>query len=371
MTDKVRFAVFRMYRGPAFLLVLMLAAGLSMIVPTARAEAACNVPNQIANGQVADATAVMDNFNTVANCADSAVTPSGAPIAGNLTVFSSQKSITNGDLSGDCSTTGALAVKCTKTNGAPFGYFATGTNADQLTGTISVNRFNNGQYADDAHFLRGDGTWAVPPGTGGSAGGTPVVRASTIQSSSGSSYTVTWPSGTIAGDVVLIFGEHAYSFNNPTGWAVLDNQAGGNANGFVIAKIMTSADIAASSVTITTNGAYNGSLAAVTINGGTMTGMRAPAAFVRSTGGPSSGGSVGLYSFTPMATDLVLGFVGVRAASNLGFSTGFTALSSINATEASATVGKFTGSLGLLGLDEKATSNVAANGYYTAVVVLR
>jgi hypothetical protein len=169
----------------------------------------------------------------------------------------------------------------------------------------------------------------------------------------------------------MIFGEHAYSFNSPTGWSVLDNQVGGNVSGFVIAKIMSSNDITAGSVTITTNGAYNGSLAAVTINGATMTGMRAPAAFVRSTWGPGSGDPISLYSFTPAATDLVIGFVGVRAATNLSFSSGFTSISSINATDASAAIGKFTGSLGLLGLNEKATSSAAASGYYTAVIIVR
>jgi hypothetical protein len=32
----------------------------------------CAVPNTLVNGQVADATDVMENFNAVANCVDSA-----------------------------------------------------------------------------------------------------------------------------------------------------------------------------------------------------------------------------------------------------------------------------------------------------------
>jgi hypothetical protein len=32
----------------------------------------CTVPNTLVNGQVADATDVMENFNAVANCVDSA-----------------------------------------------------------------------------------------------------------------------------------------------------------------------------------------------------------------------------------------------------------------------------------------------------------
>jgi len=129
------------------------------------------VPNTISNGQVADATVVMGNFNALKDCADSAVKPSGAPAAGNLATFSSSGTITNGNLSGDCTTSGTTAVTCTKTNGSSFGALATSTDASQLTGTISVNRFANGANADSSHFLRGDGTWATPPGGGGGSGG--------------------------------------------------------------------------------------------------------------------------------------------------------------------------------------------------------
>ena len=149
------------------LIALMFALALSMLAPTARAEAACSVPNSISNGQVADATAVMDNFSALANCMNSAVSPSGLPAAGNLPVFSGSNTITSGNLSGDCTTAGTLALTCTKTNGTSFGYFATGTDAGQLSGTVSVNRFANGVNADAAHFLRGDGTWAAPPSGGG------------------------------------------------------------------------------------------------------------------------------------------------------------------------------------------------------------
>ena len=98
------------------------------------------------------------------------------PATGNLAAFSGSKSITGSNLSGDCTTSGSLAVTCTKTGGAPLGYYATGTDAAQLTGTISVNRFNSGANADNTHFLRGDGVWAIPPsGGGGGSGAVPGV----------------------------------------------------------------------------------------------------------------------------------------------------------------------------------------------------
>jgi hypothetical protein len=152
-------------------LTLFFLMAFSMFVPTSAAEAACTVPNQISNGQVADANAVMANFSALKDCADSAVTPSGTPATGSLSLFTSSNTVTSTDLSGDCTTAGSAATTCTKTNGSPFGYFATGTDAGQLTGTISVSRFGNGSNADASYYLRGDGVWAPLPSGGGGGGG--------------------------------------------------------------------------------------------------------------------------------------------------------------------------------------------------------
>lgn len=53
------------------------------------------------------------------------VTTTGSPASGNLTKFSGAATITNGDLSGDCTTTGTLAIVCLKTNGVSFAASAT------------------------------------------------------------------------------------------------------------------------------------------------------------------------------------------------------------------------------------------------------
>lgn len=54
------------------------------------------------------------------------VTTTGSPATGNLAKFSGASSITNGDLAGDCTTSGTLTVTCTKINGTAFA----GTNGD-------------------------------------------------------------------------------------------------------------------------------------------------------------------------------------------------------------------------------------------------
>lgn len=53
------------------------------------------------------------------------VTTTGSPASGNLAKFSGATSITNGDISGDCTTSGTLAIVCTKTNGVALTSAAT------------------------------------------------------------------------------------------------------------------------------------------------------------------------------------------------------------------------------------------------------
>lgn len=65
------------------------------------------------------------------------VTTTGSPASANAAVFSGSTSITNGDLSGDCATSGTLAVICLKTNGVAFGPAAT---IATTTGTGAVVR---------------------------------------------------------------------------------------------------------------------------------------------------------------------------------------------------------------------------------------
>lgn len=230
-----------------------------------------------------------------------------------------------------------------------------------LPGTSGYVLSTNGAGADPSWIAAG----------GGGGGSTPTVRASNIQSSSNSSYTVTWPTGTIAGDVVFIFGGHGFGFNNPANWLVLDNQTGGNFNGVTLAKVMTAADITAGSVTITTAGAFNGVLAAVTVSGTTMAGLRLPGVFVRSSSGPAAATANPMQNFAAFTADLVLAFASSRVAGNFTFSAGITSLQAINAANASGAVGRFSGTLTALGVNETWQSSVAGSGYYSAAIALR
>src|SRR5690349_24986925 len=86
-------------------------------LPASPASAQCVVPNTLSNGQVADATEVMENFEAVAGCSDAAaatldeaVKPSGTPATGEIAVFSGGDTITGGDLTGDVTTSGGTAT---------------------------------------------------------------------------------------------------------------------------------------------------------------------------------------------------------------------------------------------------------------------
>lgn len=72
-------------------------------------------------------------------------------------------------LSQDCTVSNTGVMTCLKTNNVAFGPFATGTDAANLTGNLSVNRFNGGTGASASTYWRGDATW-VDPLAGGTAG---------------------------------------------------------------------------------------------------------------------------------------------------------------------------------------------------------
>lgn len=95
------------------------------------------------------------------------VTTTGSPANGELTQFSGASSITNGNLSGDCTTTNTLAVTCLKTNGTSFGTAAvanTGTSGGTVPLLNGTNVFS-GQQSGSITTLSISTATFTPDGT--------------------------------------------------------------------------------------------------------------------------------------------------------------------------------------------------------------
>ena len=207
---------------------------------------------------------------------------------------------------------------------------------------------------------------AAANGSGGGGGGTPVVRASKISSSSASSYTITWPTGTIAGDTVLFFGGHGFGFNLPAGWVQLSNLTGSNFNGAVFSRVLSSADITTGSVTVTTAGSYNGVVCLVTLIGFCQV-RGTPAA---SRNGTGSASIVLASDGAPQTTDLALYFGSNRSTpgSTDTVSLG-AALQTVTATEASGVLtGASPAAAG--GVTATFSYSTAGTGNYQAIVAM-
>jgi hypothetical protein len=138
------------------------------------------------------------------------------------------------------------------------------------------------------------------------------MRGSVAANSSAASYSITFPAGTLVGDLAILSGGHGFAFGATiAGWTTQNLMSGTNWNGAVYTRILTSLDIQQGFVTITAGGGFNGYITLATMIGATA-GVREVDASRNGSGSATINLST---SGAVLATDSILYFGSNRANS--------------------------------------------------------
>lgn len=146
---------------------------------------------------------VISGTGTACGSGSGSVGTTGTPASGNLTKFSGAATITNGDLSGDCTTSGTLAITCTKTSGVAFGTLATANAATPpaIGGTTpAAGAFTTLSATSTVSGAGITSLFASPPAIGGTvaaAGSFTTLGASSVQTTTRAAIGVTSTDGDV------------------------------------------------------------------------------------------------------------------------------------------------------------------------------
>ena len=102
-----------------------------------------------------------------------------------------------------------------------------------------------------------------------------TYRSSAITGSNNSnSLNLSWPTGTVAGDMVVMFASGSYYPSVPGGWTTIKSSTGLIYNLIAAYKVLTSGDITAGSITVSQSNVAAFTLALVTLKAGTFGNVR-------------------------------------------------------------------------------------------------
>ena len=236
---------------------------------------------------------------------------------------------------------------------------ASASSAAPLAVALPTGCTNGVNYSSSTH------SWTCVSGSGGGGAGAPQIRGSGIQTNWASPYTVSFPTGTIAGDFAVVLVGNSYPVSTPSGWSVADAPTDTYFNGNVFYKTLNASDISAGSVTLTSSGANQSSTAIITFQGATA-GIRETESLLAGEGTSATSVLQTATDSSIAATDIAIYFGSNRATSTDTVSLG-TLLQTVNG-------GCLYTQTGLAaGVPLQPTFYYSANalGYYQATVIVK